>query len=237
MHEGSTQFPTTRWTVILAAKSSPEARREALKQLMTVYWRPLYVFFRRKGLTESASQDAVQEVLLLVLERDAIERVSPEKGRLRAYLRTVAGHWLISQHERDSAAKRGAGAMVVSFDDDPALAERLASADALSAEDAYERAWAQTVMDRALLSLKAEYESGARSGPWAVIALFFGGGPTPSYRDVAREHGMSLPQLKAFLHRARVRYRELVQGEVLETVAGSAEAEGELLALTQALSA
>ena len=237
MNEGPAPFPTTRWTVILAAKTSPEARRQALEQLMTVYWRPLYVFFRRKGLGESAAQDAVQEVLLLVLERDAVDRLTPEKGRLRAYLRTVAGHWLITQHERGSAAKRGSGAVLISFDDDPALAERLARDDDVSAEEAYERAWAQTLMNRALSSLKAEYDTGVRSGPYAVIALFFGGGPAPSYRDVAREHGMSLPQLKAFLHRARVRYRELVRSEVLETVAGSAEAEAELAALTQVIGA
>ena len=43
--------------------------------------------------------------------------------------------------------------------------------------------------------------------------------------------------MKAFLHRARVRYRELVRSEVLETVAGSAEAEAELAALTQVIGA
>ena len=57
MHEGSAQFSTTRWTVILAAKSSPHAWGEALTQLTGSYWRPLYVFFLRKGLSESAAQD------------------------------------------------------------------------------------------------------------------------------------------------------------------------------------
>ncbi len=233
-HRGA--FPTTRWTLIRAAKTSPEARREALTQLMTVYWRPLYVFFRTKGLDATAAQDAVQDLLVQVLERGALDRVDPEKGRLRAYLRTMAGNYLINQHDKAVAAKRGAGAVAISLDD-AGVAERLVPGDAVPPDVAFERAWAQTVMNRALEQLKNEFESGERSGPFEVVALFFGGasGPTPSYREVAARHGMSLPQLKAFLHRARTRYRELVRAAVVDTVDDQAEADAEWAGLAKVL--
>ena len=229
-------FPTTRWTLILAAKTSPEARHEALTHLMTAYWRPLYVFFRHKGLREAEAQDAVQEVMALVLEREAIDRASPEKGRLRAYLRTIASHWLISRHEREAAFKRGGARAPLSLDDDNGVAERLVSLDAVSPEAAYERAWAHTLMQRALSTLEAEYRGSERSGPFAVIALFFGGGPTPSYKETATTHHMTVPQLKSFLHRARGRYRALVRAQILDTVGGALEADAELASLTQVLS-
>lgn len=227
-------FPTTHWTLILAAKSSPEARRAALTQLMQTYWRPLYVFFRRKGLDGTAAQDAVQDLAVQLLERAAIEKLTPEKGRLRGYLRVAAANLLANRHERDVAQKRGAGAVAVPLDD--ALAERLARDDAESPEVAFERAWAQAVMQRALQSLEAEFTSGQRTGPFEVVALYFGPGVPPPYREVAQQHGMSLPQLKAFLHRARVRYRELVSAEVAQTVSSPAEVEAEVGELVRVLS-
>lgn len=227
-------FPTTRWTLILAAKTSPEARREALAQLMQIYWRPLYVFFRKKGLDDAGAQDAVQELLVQVIERDAVTKVAPQKGRLRAYLRTMAGHVLINGHERQSAAKRG-GPHAIAVTLDERVAASLADAEAESAEQAYDRVWAQSLMNQALEKLEEEFERGLRTGPFEVLAQFFGSGSTPPYKEAATQHGMSMPQLKAFVHRSRVRYRELVKEAVTDTVGESSEAEAELTVVLEAL--
>ena len=103
---GEGAFPTTRWTLILGAQSSAEARRQALEYLATTYWKPLYVFLRKKGLDAQAAQDGVHEVVVQLLERDAIDSMRPERGRLRAYLRTVAQNYLINRHEKATAGKR-----------------------------------------------------------------------------------------------------------------------------------
>jgi RNA polymerase sigma-70 factor (ECF subfamily) len=47
---------------------------------------------------------------------------------------------------------------------------------------------------------------------------------------------MSAPQLKAFLHRARLRYRELLRDEVAQTVDDAGAIDDEIHALMQALS-
>ena len=46
---------------------------------------------------------------------------------------------------------------------------------------------------------------------------------------------MSLPQLKAFLHRARLRFRALVGEEVLDTVENDSDVDQEMGALLEAL--
>lgn len=115
------------------------------------------------------------------------------------------------------------------------LAERIAAEDAQGPDEAFEREWAASVMERALARLKEEFESGARKGPFALVLQFFRPGEPPSYREAAEAHGMSLPQLKTFLHRARVRYRELVREEVSDTVGGPEEAEAELAELLRVL--
>src|SRR5690606_27865932 len=100
-------FPTTRWTLILEARERPELRARALGELSRVYWRPLYVFFRQKGASAESAEDAVQSLLLSLLERDVIERLSPGIGRLRGFLRTAAANHLAKQYEHATAQKRG----------------------------------------------------------------------------------------------------------------------------------
>jgi DNA-directed RNA polymerase specialized sigma24 family protein len=229
-------FPTTRWTLIQAARTSPEARREALSALLGAYWQPLYAFVRRQGLDAEEARDVVQELVERLLAHDFVARVSPEKGRLRGYLLAAARNHLAHRHEHASAAKRGGHVVVLPLA--PEHAERLADEGSASAEDAFVRAWATRVMERALERLEAEYGDGARTGPFSLVLQFFRpGAQTPGYREAAAAHGMSLPQLKAFLHRARTRYRALVREEVADTVADPADVDGELAELVRVLGA
>lgn len=234
MMEAPSRFPTTRWTLILEGKTSPEARRRAFDELARVYWRPLFVYLRSRGLDPSSAQDATQELLVTLLQRGLVEKLDPARGRLRAYLKTAAQNLLAHQHERSQTQKRGAGAGAVPIDEK--LAERL-PIDTAHPDEAFEREWALRVMQHALDALRGEFESGARGGPFALVERFFRPDreEQPRYADAAKEHGMSVPQLKAFLHRARVRFRELVREQVLDTVENEADAEGELHALVEAL--
>jgi DNA-directed RNA polymerase specialized sigma24 family protein len=227
-------FPPTRWTLIRSVQASPEARREALRTLLGAYWRPLYLFVRHKGLAPDAARDAVQDLMVQLLERDFLPRLSPERGRLRSYLMAAATHALANRHETASAQKRGGGAVSVPLD--TALAERLVVEDAVDPDEAFTREWALSVMERAMAQLQQEFAQGLRQGPFTLVQQFFRPGEAPSYRDAAAAHGMSVPQLKAFLHRARGRFRELVRAEVLETVEDPAQADLELAELQRVLS-
>jgi RNA polymerase sigma-70 factor (ECF subfamily) len=226
------EFPPTRWTLVRSAAQGPEARRAAMEELLALYWKPLYVYARRKGRSVEDAKDAVQGFCAHLLDRDFLARLDPGKGRLRAYLRASLDHYLINEHEREAAQKRGGGARIFSLDIDVAERELGGGADEPGA--AFDRAWAVGVMDRALGRLRQEFETGRRAGPFELVRAFFGFGPAPSYEEAARAHGMSLPQLKAFLHRSRERFRELVREEVAHTVDGD-EAESEITQLLRAL--
>jgi RNA polymerase sigma-70 factor (ECF subfamily) len=235
MDAGAHQFPTTRWTLILSARDSVTARRAALDELLAPYWGPLYFFARRKGVDADAAQDAVQGFLAHLLERDFLERLDPQHGRFRSYLRTAFSHYLINQHARETAQKRGGEAALAPLDF-ASLESRLAGGPA-SAEAAFDREWALGVMARALDALRREFDSGTRRGPFEVVARFFQTDEPPSYAAVAAEHGMTIPQLKAFLHRARRRFGELVRHVVADTVSDPADVEAEISDLLRALSA
>lgn len=228
-------FPETRWSLILAARLGDRARREALEAMLGAYWKPIYHYMRRKGLDADAAQDAVQELVAHLLAQDFLGRVDPERGRFRSYLRTAADHLLINLHEKRTAQKRGGGQATLSLDFD--VAERELVARTESPEAAFDRDWALGVMDRALARLKAEFDGGARKGPIDIALDFFRGAEPPSYADAAARAGMPAPTFKAFLHRTRVRFRELVKSEVAGTVGTAAHADQEVADLMAALRA
>lgn len=228
----ASEFPTTRWTLILQGRETAARRRELLSALLRDYWRPLYVYLRRRGLAPAEAEDAVQGFAVRLLETDPLVRLDPARGRLRAYLKTALQHHVQNLHARDAADRRGGGAKVVPLD--PELAERLASDAPEGAEEAFQRAWAASVFERALTALREEYERDGRRGPFDLIASYFQGKELGSYAELSARHGMSVPQLKSFLHRARTRFRELVRAEVADTVA-EAEVDAEMQELLRAL--
>jgi DNA-directed RNA polymerase specialized sigma24 family protein len=91
-------FPTTRWTLILASQDSGEAEKAALEQLCATYWKPVYFFLRRKGLSPAAAEDAAQGFFLHLLQRDFLPRLDPARGRFRSYLLRSLEHYLVNLH-------------------------------------------------------------------------------------------------------------------------------------------
>jgi DNA-directed RNA polymerase specialized sigma24 family protein len=231
---GGTEFPQTRWTRILSCRDSPERQRETLSELLKIYWRPLYFYLRRKGLPRAEAEDAVQGFAVRLLERNFLGRLDPERGRLRGYLKTALNHHLANLREGAAAEKRGGAVQLVPLDFD-AAEQALGDDPLLAADEAYQRSWAQSVFARALQRLRVEFESGSRRGPFELLARYFQGESSDSYAEIASAHGMTVPQLKSFLHRARVKFRELVRQEVADTVADAGEIDGELETLVRSL--
>ena len=162
------EFPRTRWTLILAARGQPEQRRRLLAELLQSYWKPLYLTLRARGFAQAPAEDAVQGFALTLLEKDALERLDPGKGRLRAYLKTALLHYVASEHARDSAQKRGGAQRPIALE---VTELESASSTHLDPELEYQRAWARQVMERALAALRGEYSSGARAGPVELLEL------------------------------------------------------------------
>ena len=228
------EFPPTRWTLILSSRGDAARQRAALEDMLAAYWKPLYVCARRKGLSIEDAKDAIQDVFARLFEREFLDRLDPAKGRFRGYLRAALDHRLVNLHEERSALKRGGGARTVSLDFD--VAERDVGAAPENADAAFDREWALAVMERSLARLRGEFAAGERKGPIdAVLAFFRPDGAPPSYEQAARDVDMTPVQFKAFLHRARVRFREIVRDEVADTVADGGEIDAEVADLIRIL--
>jgi RNA polymerase sigma-70 factor (ECF subfamily) len=229
-------FPTTRWTLILGARAGAAARRRALEELLAIYWRPLYVYLRRRGVPAASAEDLVQGFVIHLLESpEFLERLHPSRGHFRGYLKKALDHYRANLYAREKALKRGGGLTLVPLD--VALAERELAAIPEAADGAYDREWAMQVMQRCVHRLGEEFAQGRRADRAPVVLRFFSLDEAPSYAESASECGMTVPQFKAALHRARVRFRQLLREEVADTVAADVDVERELGELMRALSA
>src|SRR5438093_823639 len=110
---GSSQFPTTRWTLVVAAgdRERKEAR-SALASLCEHYWYPLYAYLRRRGYAAEQAQDLTQEFFIRLLEGRYLDRADPEKGRFRSFILTSLKFFVADEGDRGRAQKRGGGAVV-----------------------------------------------------------------------------------------------------------------------------
>jgi RNA polymerase sigma-70 factor (ECF subfamily) len=216
-------FPSTRWTVVLSSRDGDAARRAALEALLPQYWKPVYFFLRRKGLSVEAAEDATQGFFVHILEKDMLPRADPARGKFRSYLLASLENYLVNQHARDHAVKRGGRAKIVALD--TGVAERDLPAVPDDPGRAFDREWAAAVLERALVRLSREYEEGRRKGPADAFLGFFGMDDAPSYAEGAARCGMTVTQFKAALHRSRERFREILREEVATTVDGDADAE------------
>lgn len=207
----------------------------ALDQLCRDYWEPLYVFVRGLGRSHEDAQDLTQAFFQQMIHDGKHAAIQRDRGRFRTWLLTSLKHFMISEHRRDTAQKRGGGTTPVPLDDafvDPALA----SHD--SPDLAYERKWAHTVLARAMQHLGQDCAGRGQADRYRVLQPLimsgseYGEGVQQAHAD---ELGIPLPTARVALTRLRQRYRELLRAEVERLVEDPAELDAELLHLIKVL--
>jgi RNA polymerase sigma factor (sigma-70 family) len=233
---GSSRFPTTRWTLVLAA-GNPERKEahSALVSLCESYWYPLYAYLRRRGYSADRVQDLTQEFFVRLLEGRYLDRADPEKGRFRAFLLTSLKFFVADEEDRQRARKRGGGALVpLEFSSGEGRYQREPGHDE-TPERIFERRWALSVLDRVLDKLRSEFVHHGRPEHFERLKVFLLGASDAPYAELAREMNTSEGALKVAIHRLRKRYRELFRQEIADTVADPAEVESELRYLATVL--
>lgn len=233
---GRTQFPATRWTLVVAAgDSDPKEARSALVYLCENYWYPLYAYLRRRGYPSEQAQDLTQEFFIRVLEGRYISRAEPEKGRFRAFLLTSLKFFVSDEEDRQRAHKRGGGLLVpLEFASGEERYQREPAHDE-TPERIFERRWALSVLDRVLERLRNEFVQHGRPDHFEHLKVFLLGHSDTPYAALAKELNTSEGTLKVAIHRLRKRYRELFRQEIADTVASPGEVESELRHLADVL--
>lgn len=215
-------------------------QRAALSELLQIYWRPLFAFLLRRGLQRADAEDLIQSFCARLLAGDPLGEMDshPGTGRFRWYLQRALDNHLANDHAAAAAQKRGGTAPRLSLDADTAagIESDLRGRQQLSPEQAYERRWALTVLERALLALEDEQRKKDRHEIFLRLRPHLEADPeAPPYAQVAASMGISEGATKVLVHRLRQRFREIVRDQIGHTLEDPREVEAELQALIAAL--
>lgn len=235
---GGGEFPTTHWSVVLAAaRSQNTGARLALEKLCASYWFPLYAFVRRQGQAPHDAQDLTQEFFARLLESHALGTVDPAKGRFRSFLLATLKHFLANRRDHDRAQKRGGGQPLLSFDADTAETRYCQEpADHASPDKVYEKQWALTLLNLVMARLRAEHDAAGKLAHFKQFkGCLLGDRSLAPYAEIAAKEGLSESAVKMAVSRLRQRYRELIRDEIARTVGHPSEIEDEIRHLLSAL--
>ncbi len=225
------RFATTHWTVVLAAGSPDSSRyREALETLCQIYWYPLYAYLRRRGYNTHQAEDYTQGFLTRLLERQSLKRADPTQGRFRSFLLSSLKHFIADEWDHAQAKKRGGDKRVFSLD--VADAETRYSwepAHTLSPEKLFEKSWALTILQQAIVQLKTECAEAGKLILFEHLKSYLQADDVPPpYEEMAPKLGMSKAAVRTTVHRLRQRYRELVRREIAQTVVSPDQVDDEI---------
>jgi RNA polymerase sigma factor (sigma-70 family) len=231
-------FHTTRWSVVLAARSADAVHSSAaLEHLCRTYWPPLYGYVRRLGRDAHDAQDLTQEFFARLLSKEWLHKADPEKGRFRTFLLVAMKRFLANEWDRAQAHKRGSGQPALHLD--TAIIESQCADDGtetLSADHLYEQRWALTLLTQVMARLRAEYDAADRLADYLVLKPCLtserGG---ICYDELANALRVEPASARSSVHRLRKRFREVFREEVAGTVSNPADVDDEMRAVIVAL--
>ncbi len=222
-------FGSTAWSLVLAASRNDDGG-PALDRLCRKYWQPVYAFSRRSGLPPSDAEDVTQEFFAFLLQRGWLKQADPQRGSFRAFLLTLFRNFLANHRRRERAQKRNGGDPALSLDyaggDDECLAD---SPNGVDPAVAYDRAWANCVLQTTVERLAREQISGGKGEAFQRLRPFLTQRPGPGdYDRLAAELGVTRSQVTLLIHRLSRRFAELIRIEVSDTVSSPADVDAEL---------
>ncbi len=231
MYDSHVKCTTTRWTLVWrAASEDSDSGRPALEQFIVRYWKPLYSFARQRGLSSADAEDATQEFLSGVLDREWLLRADPARGRFRTYLLTSWKHFLVDQYRKKNRQRRGGDARTFSLDVNSSEREfQIISAQQPNADHFFTLAWANSILEETHQRLAAEYaKRGSHDLHQALSPHLTSPIDHSTYQGLSKQLGLSLSALRVALHRLRQRFGQTLREVVEETVEHPSEVDEEL---------
>jgi RNA polymerase sigma-70 factor (ECF subfamily) len=231
LYEGSGRaFVTTHWSTVLAAGAGSSTQAsEALERLCRTYWFPLYAFVRRKGYGPHEAEDLTQGFFACFLEKRYLDQVAPEKGKFRTFLLCSLNHYLANEWDKSQRLKRGGDRTFLPLETTHAEARYGLQSGAETPERAFDRRWAEAMLEIVLRRLRTEFDDTSQLSRFDELKPFLLGEPKANaYAAVAHRLKISEQGVKSAVHRLRRRFRDLFREEIAHTVATRAEIDEEL---------
>ena len=217
-------WPHTPWSTILQVREQdPACARQALRALLDLYYEPILGYMRAHA-PPSDAEEWTHAFVEKVIENSVADKADPAQS-LHHYLVAAMRNFIVDRQRHGKA--------------ETILKERLAGERARmdAAERAFQRRWAEIIVQRGLASLQAGSDGGADAAPGAedllILCLKYGVGHEPepcSYAQIRAKLGRDCPdhEIDNALRRARKALLGAVRKEV-QLLAHSDEGQDEEL--------
>ena len=236
---GSANFNTTHWTIVLACGDGSDSARaqEALASLFQTYWYPLYAFVRRRGYSEHDAEDLVQAFCLHLQEKHAVAKADPHRGKFRTFLLSSLQNFLANESERARAQKRGGGRELIRLDAEEADERyQLEPAHFDTPEAIFEKRWAYALLEQTVSGMRADFITRGKKRLFDGLSSFLTSDlRETTYQTAADQLGLPLSAVKTTVHRMRRDYRARLLEEIGRTVSSPDEVDEEFRYLRRVL--
>ncbi len=213
------KFPSTRWSMIVAAR---EDSGKALEELCQLYWKPVYLRMRAtSSLGNEELKDLTQEFFMEVIEGKVLEHFSEERGSFRGYIKGALQRFQLEHHRKKGALKRGGGKNIINLDNKIVEKNPPAASGESNPEEVFDRQWARSVVETATEDLEKELAGSGKETHFGVFDRYVLNRPVdqdPTYADVAREFGLPEEEISKILVHCRDRMRKLTVRHIQDYV-------------------
>jgi RNA polymerase sigma factor (sigma-70 family) len=211
-------FTTTIWDLV---------KQGATDHLISLYWKPVYCWLRRRGYNNEDAKDLTQDFFISGLEKEKFERAEPARGRFRTFLLKCLSNF-VSNVERNKKTKgKQPSKPTVSIDnfDTNNIGIELFHTD--TPEDSFNRAWVRELLLRVLRQFEEECRETEKESHYdlfvrRIINPILENASEPSIKDLAKEKGLTEKQTSNYLITARRAYHRLLR-QAIRTYASTEE--------------
>jgi DNA-directed RNA polymerase specialized sigma24 family protein len=239
----SGQFPATRWSAIVAARSKDSKEKSrGLDAITTAYWKPIYKYFRlRWGKSNEDAKDLTQEFFTRVIEKEFLNGFDPAKARLRTFLRVCADRFLANDFKASKRLKRGGSVQHVSLDFGAAEAELGRAKTSFSAaatpqamDDFLQKEFIRSLFGLAVETLRKFCAANGKQVHFQIFEAYDLAdeeGSHPGYAELARKFGIATTDVTNYLAFTRREFRRIALEKLREMTVTDAEFRREARAL------
>ena len=217
-------FPSTSWNLI---RGVGKAHREHLERLIYLYWKPAYLYLRASGRKSvEDAKDLTQDFFARLIERKDWEKLTPERGSFRGFLKRALKNFMIDAARREKARRPGEGLFLFRFE------EVRDAHPTVDPEKAFDREWIKTILRDSIRNLEIRLKKEGSSNLFDVFKLYClpDGSADPAessrflkgelegitYADVATKLGLRESDVRKRLARCRAVLREIVLERIRE---------------------
>lgn len=227
MRSGGGTFPATPWSALLQDDGEGSPAHTAWEKLARGYWKPLYVFLRRKDLDHDTAADAIQGFFAHLLNRDFLRKIERGNGLFRSFLLTSLQNWRTDQHRAATAQKRGSSVPVIPLHE---IEDITSAPNGIneSPEEAFDRRWARTLYDNTLEKLHERLRNRGREAHFLKLRGLFTGDETEPYAKIATDLGTTEGAVQQAALELRREFGNVLRQEISLTVTDESQVDGEI---------